>query len=242
MIIHCALCVYGFLLIECILSSSGTMSVDRECRMRRGGLLEPKSSSGASLEEELDVPDGLTIVQPMSSPGALLQEQVYEQDGLRAANVGVDEPGSDGLDSSVHGHAGWGHRRPWKREVEGSRATASECGWEFRLAEHRKDTSMHMHVQSDRRVAGAADISAWSAEWSNDEEAPTTHDFGGNSGKGFSESARIGVVQPQARRSAHGRRSPPSSRGGNVDAEVDGVLPQLRRSSPVRAYRSNPLP
>ena len=98
MIVHCALCVYGFLVIGGVLSSSGTMSVDRECCMRRGGLLEPRSSCSASLEEQLYVHDGLTT------------ERVVHAD-----DVVVEESTNDGSGSTVHNHAGWVHRRPYKQ-------------------------------------------------------------------------------------------------------------------------------
>ena len=74
------------------------MSVDQECRMRRGWLVKPKSSCSASLEEQLYVHDGLMTER-----------------AVHADDVAMEESANDGPSSTVHGHTGWVHWRPCKR-------------------------------------------------------------------------------------------------------------------------------
>ena len=73
--------------------------------------------------------------------------------------------------------------------MEGDRATATKRGHKLRSAEQRKDTSMHVHVSTDRRVAADGDVGASNVDWSNEEGARKIEDFDGNSEEAFSQSA-----------------------------------------------------
>ena len=83
---------------------------------------------------------------------------------LCADDVAMEESGSDGPGSIVHGCAGWVHRCSYKRQVEGDRAAANERGRKLRSPVQSAHTSMHMHVDIEHGVAANSDVSASSTD------------------------------------------------------------------------------